>query len=170
LVREHLPAGTAGEAAAIWHEREALLSAVESAPLCLCHHDLHPANLFADGLRTVLIDWGFLGAGHAGEDVGNLTFDAILDFFVAPGDFAELHDALTEGYLDGLADSLLFDADVVLRAIWASGAVKYFWIPLAMVDAVQQGRTTLNRRPLEDAFATWAKVVPGIFGLAHRAK
>jgi hypothetical protein len=170
LVREHLPADTAAEAAAIWHEREALLSAIESAPLCLCHNDLHPANLFADGRTTVLIDWGFLGAGHAGEDVGNLTFDAILDFFVAPGDFAELHDALTEGYLDGLADSLSIDADVVRRAIWASGAVKYFWIPLAMVDALQQGRTTLNRRPLEEAFATWAKVVPGIFGLAYRVQ
>jgi hypothetical protein len=168
LVRQHLPAETAAEARAIWHEREALLSAVESAPLCLCHNDLHPANLFADGLKTVLIDWGFLGAGHAGEDVGNLIFDAMLDFFVAPGDFAGLHDALTEGYLDGLADSLLIDAEVVRRAIWASGAVKYFWIPLAMVDAVQQGQTTLNRRPLEEAFATWAKVVPEIFGLAHR--
>jgi hypothetical protein len=89
---------------------------------------------------------------------------------VAPGDFAELHNALTEGYLDGLADSLLIDADAVRRAMWASGAVKYFWIPLAMVDAVQQRRTTLNRRPLEDAFVTWAKVVPGIFGLAHRVQ
>jgi hypothetical protein len=170
LVREHLPADTADEAVAIWHEREVLLSAVEAAPHCLCHNDLHPANLFADGLTTVLIDWGFLGAGHAGEDVGNLMFDAILDFFVTPDDFAELHDALTEGYLAGLSDSLSIDVDVVRRAIWASGAVKYFWIPLAMVDAVQQGRTTLNRRPLEEAFATWAKVVPGIFGLAHRVQ
>jgi hypothetical protein len=168
LVREYLPPDTAREATAVWHEREVLLSAVEAAPLCLCHNDLHPGNLFAEGLTTVLIDWGFVGAGHVGEDVGSLIFDAILDFFVAPDDFVDLRDALTDGYLDGLADSLEVDIDVVRRSIWASGAVKYFWIPLAMVDAVEQRRTMLNRRPLEEAFAVWAQLVPEIFESARR--
>jgi len=170
LVREYLPTDTAKEAATIWHERELLLSAVEAAPMCLCHNDLHPANLFADGLTTVLIDWGFLGTGHCGEDVGNLIFDAVLDFFVAPGDFGDLQDALTEGYLEGLAGSLEIDVGVVRRAIWATGEVKYFWIPLAMVDAVEQRRTMLNRRPFEEAFASWAEVVPKIFELARRLR
>jgi hypothetical protein len=168
LVREYLPPDTAREAAAIWHEREVFLSAVEAAPLCLCHNDLHPGNLFAEGLTTVLIDWGFVGAGHAGEDVGNLIFDAMLDFFVAPGDFEDLQDALTEGYLEGLANSPEVDIDIVRRSIWASGAVKYFWIPLSMVDAVEQGRTMVNRRPLQEAFAVWAQVVPKIFEFARR--
>lgn len=167
LVREYLPPDTAREAAAVWHQREVLLSAVEAAPLCLCHNDLHPGNLFAEGLTTFLIDWGFVGVGHAGEDIGSLIFDAILDFFVAPDDFVDFQHALTDGYLEGLADSLDVDIDVVRRSIRASGAVKYFWIPLAMVDAVEQRRTMLNRRPLEEAFAVWAQVVPEIFEFAR---
>jgi site-specific recombinase XerD len=42
------------------------------------------------------------------------------------------------------------------------GRVKYFWIPLSMVDAVEHRRTTLNHRPLEEAFAAWAQLVPQI--------
>jgi NAD(P)-dependent dehydrogenase (short-subunit alcohol dehydrogenase family) len=73
-------------------------------------------------------------------------------------------------YLEGLANSPEVDIDIVRRSIWASGAVKYFWIPLSMVDAVEQGRTTLNRRPLEEAFAVWAQVVPEIFEFARRCR
>jgi hypothetical protein len=89
--------------------------------------------------------------------------------WVPPGDLGALQEALTEGYLQGLANTIApDDVDLVRRAILAAGAVKYFWVPLAMVDAVEQRRATLNRRPLEEAFATWASVVPHIFEAAHR--
>lgn len=119
----------------------------------------------------MLIDWAFLGVGHAGEDPGNLIFDAVLDFFVPPDELAGLEEAVTEGYLQGLSETLdNVDAALVRRAIWATGAVKYFWIPLSMVDAIEQGRTTLNRRPLDEAFAVWARAVPRIFELAGRLR
>ena len=171
LVQEYLGPDTAREAQAIWEGRDTLLAAVEAAPLCLCHNDLHPGNLFADGETTILIDWGFVGIGHAGEDPGNLVLDAIFDFFVDPAEFGVLQLALTEGYLQGLevAGSPV-DLDVVRQAIGATGAVKYFWIPLALVDAVEQERPTLNRRPLEEGFRAWAPIVPEIFELAHRLR
>jgi hypothetical protein len=171
LVGEHLPPDTAEKAAEIWDEREGLLALVEASPICLCHNDLHPGNLFAEQEVTVLIDWAFLGTGHAGEDPGNLIFDAVLDFFVSPDELSDLEEAITEGYLQGLSETLgEADAALVRRAIWATGAVKYFWIPLSMVEAIELGRTTLNRRPLDETFAIWARAVPKIFELAGRLR
>jgi aminoglycoside phosphotransferase (APT) family kinase protein len=169
LVRANLPPDTAERAAAIWERREDLLSLVEASPLCLCHDDLHPGNLFAQGPTTVLIDWAFLAIGHAGEDPGNLIFDAVLDFFVPPDKLDALEQAVTDGYLRGLSDTLHdVDPSLVRRAIWATGAVKYFWIPLSMVDAIDQDRMMLNRRPLDETFHIWAQVVPKIFDVADR--
>lgn len=172
LVKGHLPADARAEAAAIWDEREVLLAEVEAAPRCLCHNDLHPGNLFSTGEGdVVLIDWAFLGAGHLGEDPGNLVFDAVLDFFVAPGDFEALDSAVTGGYLDGVAASGLgVDPAVVGRAMLALGAVKYFWIPLAMVEAVAEGPPMINRRPFDEGFRWWAPLVPRIFDAARRLR
>ena len=167
LVRRHLPPGTRTEVAAIWDSREALLTRVEASPLCLCHNDLHPGNLFSAGDDVILIDWAFLGAGHLGEDPGNLVFDAVLDFFVEPGAFEDLSASVTAGYLAGVAASGL-DADpaALRRAMLAVGAVKYFWIPLAMAEAAAEGRPTLNRRPLDEGLRWWAPLVPRIFEAA----
>lgn len=170
MVREHLSADTRQEAAAIWEGREALLAMVESVPLCLSHNDLHPGNLFSDSATTILIDWGFVGLGHLGEDPANLVLDAILDYFVKPEDFATLHEAVIEGYVRGVAEVLpALPSESLQRALWAAGAVKYFWIPLAMVDGVEQGRVTLNRKPIQEGFPTWASIVPEIFAFARRA-
>jgi hypothetical protein len=48
--------------------------------------------------------------------------------------------------------------------------VRYFWIPLSMVEAASDNRPTLNRRAIDDAFLTWAKLVPYIFEFASRAR
>ena len=171
MVVEHLPTDTAERAVAIWEHRHALLDMVEATPVCLTHNDVHPGNLFALGSATVLIDWGFLAVGRLGEDPGNLVFDAVLDFFVAPASFGELAEAVTEGYLGGVADTVPgVDLEAVRKAIWATGAVRYFWIPLWMVEALAEERTTLNRRPIEEAVGAWAQIVPHIFEFADQAQ
>jgi hypothetical protein len=47
--------------------------------------------------------------------------------------------------------------------------VRYFWIPLSMVEALAEERTTLNRRPIEEAIGAWAQIVPHIFEFADQA-
>ncbi|HEV2370166.1 MAG TPA: aminoglycoside phosphotransferase family protein [Acidimicrobiales bacterium] len=169
LVRELLPPETRDECRAIWQAREELLAVIESMPLTLVHCDLHPGNMFGADGETVLIDWGFVGRGPVGEDPGNLIFDAIWDFFVDPGEFKQLRTAVVQGYVAGLSESGWDgDAETVVRAITAVGAVKFFWIPPAMANAAATGSSTLNRRPFEEAFRQWAQIVPEIFA-ARRA-
>jgi hypothetical protein len=169
LVRELLGSETRHECRAIWDEREDLLAVLESMPLTLVHSDLHPRNLFGSDAETVLIDWGFVGRGHIGEDPGNVVFDAVLDFFVDPHQVHQLQTVLVDGYLAGLSEAgWSGDPEAVPRAMAAAGAVKYFWIPPAMASAAASGSPTLNRRPLEEAFRHWAPLVPEIFA-ARRA-
>ena len=169
LVRDHLPAGTRDAAVRIWDDRHELLGIVSAAPLVLCHNDVHPGNLFADGPDTVLIDWSFASIGPAGVDPATLVFDAVLDFFVPTDRLGDVRTAVTEGYVAGFSEAMpRTDVDTLARAIRAASAVKYFWIPLAMVDAVAKGRETMNRRPLLEAFPIWAEVVPEI--LAERTR
>jgi len=141
--------------------QEAYLGALDATARTLCHLDLHPANLFADGEDTVLIDWSFLGTGALGEDAGNLIADAVLDFHVAPGAIDVLWASVSGGYLDGLRaagwDGPAEGLDLALRA---SIAAKYAWIAPAMLRAAVEGRHTLNRRPIHETFAAWSPVVP----------
>ncbi len=168
LVAAHLPAQTRSTVLAIWEARDELLGEVEAAPRCLCHNDLHPGNMFSLGDDPVVIDWAFAGWGHLGEDAANLIFDAVWDFFVPPQQLQQLQQAVTEGYLEGLVSSgFAGDTGQVRRCVAAFAAVKFFWIPLAMVETISSGRQTINRRPLEEGLAWWAPVVPRIFEAAQ---
>jgi len=118
----------------------------------------------------VVIDWGFAGIGPLGEDPGNLVFDAVLDFFVRPGQFEELCHAVFSGSVEGALDGgWTGDPDRLRRAMWALGAVKYLWVPPVMVETLAAGCPTLNRRPTEEAFLWWAPLVGPIIDFAGRA-
>jgi hypothetical protein len=169
LVTHHLAPDLGEEIRNIWMERERLLAVVESGPQTLCHLDLHPANLFAVGGDTVIIDWAFVGIGGMGEDAGNLIVDAVLDFFVPPEQMNALVDTITEGYLEGLtASGWNGDGEAVLRTMHASAAVKFFWLLPAMLEAAAIGRATLNHRPIEEGFAYWAPVIPELIAFSHK--
>jgi hypothetical protein len=120
----------------VWDERAAFLDAVDRAPRTLCHLDFWPRNLFADGGRTVAIDWAFAGVGAAGEDAGNLVPDAVLDGFLPGPAVRELHDLVWHEYLAGLADAgARVDERAVRLAFCASAAVKYAWLEPRMLRA-----------------------------------
>jgi hypothetical protein len=164
------PAGTKQRARRLHDQREQLLDALEQAPPTISHFDAHPANLFAVGKDTVLIDWSFVGIGVLGEDAGNLVPDAVFDFHVDPGRLPELRRLVEEGYREGLKDAGWrgTDADVALGLVVAT-AVKYFWIVPATLGAFAAGAKNLNRRPREEAMRWWRGAIAYILDLADEA-
>lgn len=131
----------ARELRALWEGREAVLRRAESAPRTLAHLDVWPTNLIADGDRTVLIDWAFVGEGALGEDVANLIVDSVTDGLIDAALLPEIEDAATEGYLEGLRDGgRPGDPDQVRRAIAACGAAKYSWFGPAVLGRMIRGQ------------------------------
>jgi thiamine kinase-like enzyme len=138
----------------------------------LCHNDLHPANLFADGgASTAAIDWSFVGAGTIGEDAGNLVADAVLDFHVPAAQIDTLYENVASGFAAGLRDAGWHGHDDDVRlAMSATLAAKYAWIAPAILRAIADGRELLNRRPLLDAMSWWAPTVPFLLDRADEAR
>ena len=170
MLRDVVDAEVGRSIAALWDKREDLLAWVERSPTTICHLDLHPKNLFATPDGTALIDWAFAGLGVLGEDIGNLIFDAVWDFHVAPTQFDALAESLTTGYLTGLEEAGRGDdVDSVRLAILASGAVKYLWILPALLGAVRSGQEEINHRPAAETVAAWAPAIPRVVEFGRRA-
>ncbi len=142
-------------------DQSRLLDSLDQLPRTLCHLDLHPGNLFADGDNsTAAIDWAFVGIGAVGEDAGNLVPDSVLDFHVDPAQINDLYDAVVIGYDAGLRDAGWDDDISVVRlGMAATIAAKYAWIAPAMLRATSEDRVLLNRRPIEEAMNWWAPTV-----------
>jgi Phosphotransferase enzyme family len=148
------------------------LDALDRLPRTLCHLDLHPRNLFADGEHeTVAIDWAFAGIGAIGEDAGNLVPDSVLDFHLDPGQLEALYALVAGGYHAGLRDAG-WDGPLstVRLAMAATIAAKYAWIAPAMLRVTAEGRETLNGRPVADALRWWAPTVTFLLDRADEAR
>jgi Phosphotransferase enzyme family len=171
LARRLLPRELATPLLAMRRDRESFLEALERMPHTVCHLDLHPANLFGRDDETVLIDWSFVGVGSLGEDPGNLVPDAVLDFHVPPEEVADLYDLVLLGYLEGLRDAGWAGPEAAVDlAMRATIAAKYPWIAPAMLRAALDQRSTLNRRPIEESFWWWARVVPFLLTCADEGR
>ncbi|MDN4174777.1 phosphotransferase [Nocardioides sp. SOB77] len=80
----------------LWGRRSALLAELDALPQVAQHGDPTPANLpGCDGDDVVAIDWGTLGHGPVGADLGYYSLQA-----------REELDPLVEAYLLGLPDGL----------------------------------------------------------------
>lgn len=127
--------------AELYDRRQQLLVVAEATEQTLCHLDIWPENLFAEGAETVLLDWSFVGGGGLGEDPANLMFDTFADGLVAAELLPEVVDGVVEGYLAGLRDGgWTGSPDDVRRTIAVCGAVKYAWFAPALVSQVTRGR------------------------------
>jgi len=142
-------------------EREAVLCALEAAPLTFCHLDFYPDNLFRDGDETILVDWAYCGLGALGEDPGNFVPDALLDGFAAAEETAELERTVWDAYRTGLADAgWAGDERAVRFAFCATPWLKYQWVPSALASW-----------PLDDATkARWQATLPLIDRLGEEAR
>jgi hypothetical protein len=97
-------------------------------------------NLIADGDRTVLLDWTFVGEGALGEDIANVIVDSVADGFIDMELLPAIAEQTTRAYLDGLRDGGWGGSpQVVRRAIAASGAAKYAWMAPAMLSQAARG-------------------------------
>jgi hypothetical protein len=111
-------------ATALWEQRTALLDRYDALPQRAAHGDAVPGNLLApQGEDVIAVDWGSVGLGPAGADLGYFALSC-------QEDFAVLLDAYSGG-LGGVAaaDDVAFAArmmavyTVVGRAEWALARV-----------------------------------------------
>jgi hypothetical protein len=141
VVRATFPAGLR-EAAKFVHANRARLYAInESLPQTLCHLDFWPKNLFGRSTgRITLIDWGFVGRGAVGEDVGNVVPDSAFDFFLDADDLPQLERVVFDGYVRGLRHGgWREDPRLVQLGMWSS-SVKYDWLTPFTLGQVDQAR------------------------------
>jgi aminoglycoside phosphotransferase (APT) family kinase protein len=109
----------------LWRRRERFLDLAEALPQVPQHGDPTPANLPGrEGDDAVAIDWGTLGTGPVGGDLGYLAL-------ASREEFEPLLDAYLLGLPAGVAarDDVVFGAQVVAvytalsRAEWALARV-----------------------------------------------
>jgi hypothetical protein len=90
----------------LWRRRDAMLDAVDELPQVAQHGDPVPANLPGrEGDEVVAVDWGMLGHGPVGADLGYYLLSAREDF-----------EPLLDAYLMGLPDGLAGREEVELGA------------------------------------------------------
>jgi hypothetical protein len=103
-------------AATLWDARHGLLAALSDVPGVVSHGDFHQGNLRADGLDTVVLDWGTLGLAPVGADLAHLALSTQQD--------------LQDEYLTGMRGT--FPEDLVLLAYRATlvlvGASRIHWM------------------------------------------
>lgn len=163
----------------LWERRAHLVALAEAAPRTLCHLDVWPMNLIADGDRTVLLDWAFVGDGALGEDVANLIVDSVADGFIDIDLLPAIADGTIRAYLDGLREGGWRGSPrMVRRAIAASGAAKYAWLAPAMLSRAARGdarggnahydphtsaeQGQIRRGPLLDLLVDWLAEATGV--------
>jgi hypothetical protein len=125
-------------------ERGRFAHVLQRLPRTLCHGDTYPTNLMSRGLpggeeQTVALDWGLLGIGPLGDDLGQLAFGAQ----DSPGDedwHARL-EALFAGYQAGLSDSICHPDPLLLRFGFAAcAALRVGMYQLVMIQqAIESG-------------------------------
>jgi hypothetical protein len=172
LVRLWFPTPPIDRLQAMREDQPRFLDSLDRLPRTLCHLDLHPANLFADGDHsTAVIDWAFVGLGMVGEDAGNLVPDAVLDFHVAPSRVDDLYETVVTGYDLGLRDAGWDGSISVVRlGMAATIAAKYAWIAPAILRVTSDHRELLNGRPVAEALKWWAPTVRFLLDRADEAR
>ncbi len=129
---------------------------LDSLPQTICHHDLWANNVIcplptdADA-RTVdngedpddvLIDWGCVGSGAVGEDIGTFVPDGLLNQLQSPDSFRDFDRAVWGGFSAGLEASEWPYPPEMARLAMCASLVKFCWLPALMVrNADHQGPT-----------------------------
>lgn len=150
----------------LWHQRDALLGALDALPKALCHYDFSVQNVFPGSDPPTVIDWAYPGYGPVGLDAGALALESALDFHLPVEDIGEVAAVTHDAYVAALPG---IPEDDVRFGLCAGTAVKFAWIYPAVLRAVTQRPETLNKRPLDDALPIWTKALTHIADLARTA-
>ena len=148
----------------LWDWRMTALERVEDLPRTVCHLDCWPANLIEDSTgASVLLDWAFVGEGAVGEDPANLIIDSVTDGLLDVALLPEIAEAVTAGYISGLADGgHRASADEVRRAIATCAAVKYSWLGAHVIASAVRGRRDRPSYNQDDSPVESLKRVTGV--------
>ncbi|WP_233163506.1 phosphotransferase family protein [Glycomyces salinus] len=171
VAAEHWPTRLREDLRMIWEHRRDLFDLAETLPQTLCHLDVWPMNLVLADTGPVLLDWAFTGRGAIGEDIANLIADTFLDGLRPVTDLPETEQALTDAYINGLAEAG-HPTDHTRKAIATTGAAKYAWLAPMMLTRLDAGQDVgsasydaetdhrailYRRRPIFEMIATWAR-------------
>jgi hypothetical protein len=155
---------------ALHDDNARFLDALDALPRTICQLDLHPANLFATGATTTVIDWASVGIGAIGEDPGNLVPDAVFDFHVPPPRIDALFDTVAGGYEAGLRYAG-FEPDFDVRAAMSLAmAAKYVWIGPSIARSLRDGREHVNGRPIAETLDAWLPTLQFVLDRADDAR
>ena len=87
-----------------------------------------------------MIDWGCVGDGAIGEDIGNLIPDAVLDHYLPAAALPALEELILGAYLDGLRETGWSADERLVRLAMYASAVKYDWLVPWMLSAATEAR------------------------------
>ena len=133
-------------------ECEWLQGIMESLPRTLCHLDFWPMNLVRrHNGALVALDWGFLGDGAIGEDLGNHVPDSAFDLFVPSAKLRRLDEAAFAALLEGLSEAGWRGDERLVRLGVCASAVKYVWLlPLMLERALLEAHSAYGGGDVPD--------------------
>ena len=184
LVSDRLPASVRRSYGALMASAGTLLDRLDRLPRTVGHLDAQASNLCLEngpeGHRTVLIDWGFLGAVPIGEDLGHHIAQNVFFGVVDPAESNEHERSATEAYLKGLRAYGWHgnDNDVEFAAA-AAGALRM--LPFAATylaelcpvtgepDQWPEEMARKQGREVETVMNSWCRAVIYLAQLADRA-
>ena len=154
-----------GRALAVWAVRDELLGIVESAPQTLVHLDFWPHNLFVTEDDVVAIDWSQIGIGAVGQDLDQLTLDAVWMHVLPDVDPRQLERRVLPAYLHGLAEAG-FDVDESDLRRWYAAAAAAHYVPMLGFSATlaadpekAEAREARHARSFAEIVTTHARVL-----------
>jgi len=163
----------------LWDERDAMIAALESLPVTLCHHDAGRRNLARRRVtgqdRTGAFDWQMIGTGHLGEEPAALFAVSLQMLDVPVAEVRAFERIVLDGYVQGLRDVGWKGESASVRlgfAIAASLLIGVGGAGMWFTTASQDGDAMIERmvgRSVADLAAQWSAMQPYLLDLGEEA-
>lgn len=163
----------------LYRNKDVYLSPLNGLPHTLCHRDFKRDNvLFARHPKgqgkMVVIDWGFLGNGVLGEDLGHFFASTLFGFQYQLEDASKLDTLLWENYLAGLMDtgwrgdprnvrySLLVSTVFRWSGLWLD------WLPYVLRDDLQEWFEDKYQHSIDEIVEQWSGTLVFLLDLVDK--
>ncbi len=157
-----------------------LFDRLEALPQTLAHLDAWRANLIgsrrASGdLRTVAIDWSFVGTAPLGQEVAILVGGSHIWLDAEPDELGTMSERSFAAYVDGLRDAGWRGDGRAVRFAYAASAALYmvpplpFWFARIADPARREWLERKCRRDAHEVVRAWTLLLGHMLGLADEA-
>ena len=165
----------------LWQEREVFLNALDRLPRTICHRDLVPTNLLTrvttDGhVKSVAVDWAFVGIGPVGEDLPPLVLVPPPSETGTIGP-EQLDEPLFTEYVQGLMDAGWRGQEQLARLGYiASAALRYGCLTPAIIllhaldPTLREAMEGRHGRPIDALLEREAQRFSFALGLADQGR